>query len=571
VRTQPVIFSPKDPSVLYFSSNVLWETRDGGNHWKQISPDLTRKTWQVPPSVGKYSSEPSAQPTQRGVIYAIAPSPLDVNRIWAGTDDGQIQVTTNGGTSWTNVTPPQLVPWAKVSQLDAGHFDAQTVYAAINTIRLDDLRPHIFRTHDGGKTWTEIDNGIPQDENVNAVREDPKRKGLLFAATERAVYVSFDDGDHWQSLRQNMPASSVRDIIVKDDDLVAGTHGRGFWILDDITPLRQLAANTPQRPVVLFAPEVATRIRWDMNPDTPLPPDTPAGQNPPDGAILNYWLSSDASGPVTIEIADMSGAVVRRYSSADPVPPPDPRLAIPAYWVRPPQHVETSAGMHRFVWDLHWTPMPGVRANYPIAAVPHNTAPAPTSPWVLPGRYKVTLTANGQTATQTLEVRMDPRVKTTPADWQAQATLSKRLYDEALAASNAMQQLQSVRGQLNRMSQGGNAPPVVAATLQKVTALVGQEQGFGGGGGRGAGARQETVTSIRGSLLALMSQVQEADVAPTAPDVEAAAELQRQFDAMTPKLNEFKQSLPGINAQLKQAGLPELSLTQPAPQPEQQP
>jgi len=211
--------------------------------------------------------------------------------------------------------------------------------------------------------------------------------------------------------------------------------------------------------------------------------------------------------------------------------------------------------------------MPDMRPNYPIAAVPANTAPAPSSPWVLPGRYKVTLTANGQTTTQTLEVRMDPRVKTTPADWQAQAILSKKLYEQGLAASNAMQQLQSVRSQLNRMQQGGNPPPVVADTLQKVTALVGQEQGFGGGGGgRGGAARPDTVTSIRGSLLALLNSVQQADAAPTSQEIEAAGEVLKQFEAMTPKLNEFKQSLPAVNAQLKQAGLPELSLTAgPAP------
>ncbi len=567
VRTEPVIFSPKDPHILYVASNMLWETRDGGNHWKQISPDLTRKTWEIPASVGKYKGEQSAQPAQRGVIYAVAPSPLDVNRIWAGTDDGQIQVTTNSGANWSNVTPPQLAPWAKVSQLDAGHFDAQTAYAAINTIRLDDLRPHILRTHDGGNTWTEIVSGIPQDENVNSVREDPKRKGLLFAATERAVYVSFDDGERWQSLRLNMPASSVRDIIVKDDDLAAGTHGRGFWILDDITALRQIAAGAEQKPLELFAPEVATRVRWDMNPDTPLPPDTPAGQNPPDGAIIDYWLGADASGPVTIEIADAGGNLVRRYSSADPVPEVDPRLAIPLYWLRPPQRIGTSAGMHRMVWDLHWAPLPGIRPNYPIAAVPHNTAPSGTSPWVTPGRYKVTVTAHGQTATQMLDVRNDPRVKASAADLQAQFTLAKKLYDQAVAANQAFQALQSMRSQLNQMRQGQNSPAVVNDTLQKVTALLGQEQGFGGG--RGAGPRQDTVTSIRGGLLALMNAVEEADAAPTSQDAEAAAELQRQFDAMTPRLNEFKQSLPGINSQLRQAGLPELSLTAPQSPPEQ--
>ena len=313
VRTQPVQFSPIDPHLLYFAANTLWTTRDGGRSWKQISPDLTRKTWDVPASVGIFASE--VKPTQRGVIYAIAPSPLDIKRIWAGTDDGQLWITTDGGGNWSNVTPPSLMAWEKVAGLEASHSDPNTAYAAINTLRLNDLRPRILRTRDGGKTWTEIVNGIPSNENTNAVREDPKRKGLLFAATERTVYVSFDDGDRWQSLRLNLPATSVRDVIVKDDDLAIGTHGRGFWILDDITPLRQLDDKVVGSNAHLFEPETAYRVRWNVNSDTPLPPDEPAGQNPPDGAIIDYTLSSAT--PVTLEILDAAGRQVRKYSSTD--------------------------------------------------------------------------------------------------------------------------------------------------------------------------------------------------------------------------------------------------------------
>ena len=273
VRTEPVLFSPVDPHLMFFAANTLWSTRDGGQTWKQISPDLTRKTWEVPASVGIFKSEKSAQPSQRGVIYAVAPSSKDVNRIWAGTDDGLIWLTTDGGANWNNVTPPELIPWQKVSVIEASHHDPQTAYAAINTLRLDDLHPYIYRTRDSGKTWTKITNGIPDNENVNAVREDTQRKGLLFAGTERAVYVSFDDGDHWQSLRLNMPATSVRDLAIKDDDLLAGTHGRGFWILDDITPLRQMDDEVTSANAHLFAPQTAMRVRWNTNSDTPLPPD----------------------------------------------------------------------------------------------------------------------------------------------------------------------------------------------------------------------------------------------------------------------------------------------------------
>ena len=295
IRTQPIVFSPKDPHLLFFSGNTLWQTRDGGRNWKQISPDLTRKTYELPASIGKYRNEPTAEAKQRGVIYTVAPSPLDVNRIWCGTDDGLIHLTTDGGKKWNDVTPPAISAWQKISLIDAGHFDANTAYAAVNTLRLDDVRPHIYRTHDAGKTWTQIVQGIPDGQTVNVVREDTQRKGLLFAGTERAVYVSFDDGDNWQSLRLNMPATSVRDLIIKDDDVAVATHGRGFWILDNITPLRQLTSN--QQSSVLFKPQTALRVRWNLNTDTPLPPDEPAGENPPDGAMIDYFLAEDSPDP----------------------------------------------------------------------------------------------------------------------------------------------------------------------------------------------------------------------------------------------------------------------------------
>ncbi len=280
---------------------------DGGINWKQISPDLTREKWTVPKSVGTYASR--VQSPERGaigaqVIYTIAPSYRDINRIWIGTDDGVIATTADGGLHWTNVTPPGVTDFMKVFIIDPGRFDPLTAYAAVNTLRLDDMNPHIYRTHDGGKTWKEIVAGIPGGAPVSVVREDPKRKGLLFAGSETQVYVSFDDGDHWQSLRLNMAASSVRDLVIKDDDLVVGTHGRGIWILDDITPLRQIDATTAQQDVVLFKPQTAWRVRWNMNTDTPLPPDEPTAPNPPEGAIVDYYLKSAASGPVTLEILE---------------------------------------------------------------------------------------------------------------------------------------------------------------------------------------------------------------------------------------------------------------------------
>ena len=292
LRTAPLLFSPVDPHTLYFASNNLWKTTDGGNSWTMISPDLTRTDSVVPPNVGVYSATPSARARHPGVIYTVAPSPISPNTIWVGSDDGLIHVSHDGGRTWTNVTPPGLVPWAKVSIMDAGHSDTLTAYAAINTLRLDDLKPHIYRTHDGGKTWTHITSGIPDGGIVNVVREDPQRRGLLFAGTEQTVYVSFDDGDHWQPLRLNLPPTSIRDLIIKDDDIAVGTHGRSFWILDDITPLRQLADSVARADAFLFRPQTAIGFRWNKNTDTPLPPDEPAGQNPPDGALIDYVLKT---------------------------------------------------------------------------------------------------------------------------------------------------------------------------------------------------------------------------------------------------------------------------------------
>ena len=264
-------------------------TVDGGKNWKEVSPDLSREAgYDIPESLAHYKDSPTLRPVRRGVIYSLGLSAIDGNRMWAGTDDGFIWTTADGGAHWSNITPPALKPFWKVFNMDAGHFDANTAYAAVNTMRLDDMRPHLFRTHDAGKTWTEIDNGLPAFGATSTIREDPKRKGLLYAGTETQVYVSFDDGDHWQSLRLNMAATSVRDLQVKDDDLIAGTHGRGYLILDDLTPLRQIAANVAASPLHLYTPQTAIRVRNDMNPPTPWPPDMATGENPPDGAVLDY-------------------------------------------------------------------------------------------------------------------------------------------------------------------------------------------------------------------------------------------------------------------------------------------
>jgi photosystem II stability/assembly factor-like uncharacterized protein len=547
IRTQPVIFSPVDPHLLFFAGNTLWKTRDGGQNWEQISPDLSRKTYELPASIGKYRTAPTADVKQRGVIYTVAPSPLELNRIWAGTDDGLIHLTTDGGKKWTDVTPPQLSAWQKVSLIDAGHFDTNTAYAAVNTLRLDDVRPHIYRTNDAGKSWKEIVKGIPDGQTVNAVREDPQRKGLLFAGTERAVYISFDDGENWRSLRLNMPATSIRDLIVKDDDVLVATHGRGFWILDNITPLRQLHG---AHDTVLLKPETALRIRSSLNTDTPLPPDEPAGENPPDGAMLDYYLNSDSQDPVTLEIREPNGNVVRRYASTDvPVLADVKQLKIPTYWVRPPQSLSAKTGLHRFLWDLHYAPVPTVEPSYPMSAVFQNTAPQPTSPWCLPGDYSVVLTVGGKSFTQSLTVRMDPRVKASPADLAAQFELANKLYQLRPALVPVDKKLSSLSDAIAKVKEHTGKKEVA----DKLDSFTKKLLEFAPPDSRpGAPITLEVLAQLE----TVFDGIQDVDAAPTPALTVAAAEIQRRAKEVMERWKTFvSQEIPALNHELEAAGL----------------
>jgi photosystem II stability/assembly factor-like uncharacterized protein len=464
LRTMPMLFSPVDPHVLYLGSNVLFKTINGGHSWDVISPDLTREKYDVPESVGVFTEEARKQATRRGVIYSLAPSHKDINVIWAGTDDGLIHVTRDGGKTWSNITPPDLTPWSKVAQLDASHFDDVSCYAAINRFRLDDLKPHIYRTHDSGKTWKEIVNGLP-DGPVNTVREDPVRKGLLFAGTELAVFGSFDDGDHWQPLRLNMPATSIRDLVIHDNDIVAGTHGRSFWILDDIAPLRQMNESVANADAYLFRPSAAYRVRRSVNTDTPLPPEEPAGENPPDGAIIYYNLKSSA--PVTIEIFDAAKKLIRKYSSDDKPEPSAAEIVVQTQWARPTAIPSADTGLNRFVWDLHYPPPDSVEHDYPISAVWRNTPRYPQGPIVLPGQYSVTLTVNGKSYSQPLTIKMDPRVKTPLAGLQEQFRLATKItgmmHQSIQNQTDDFKKLNEQLGRVLGVIEGADATPTTQA------------------------------------------------------------------------------------------------------------
>ncbi len=569
LRTAPLLFSPVNPRKLYLGMNTIWETVNGGQRWRQISPDLTRTDSVVPPNVGKYATTASAMARHPGVVYTIAPSYLKENILWAGTDDGLIQVTFNGGASWKNVTPRPLVPWAKVSIMDASHFDTLGAYAAVNTIRLDDFRPYVYRTHDGGKTWTAIVSGIDSGATINVVREDPKRRGLLYAGSETQVWVSFDDGDHWQSLRTNMPATSIRDLVIKDDDIVVGTHGRGFWILDDVTPLRQLGADLTMHDAALFRPALATRVRFSMYTDTPLPPDEPRAPNPPDGVPIDYYLKNPAS-QLTLEVLDATGKLVRRYEKGvNPVPDPRSEGNWPDWWIRPWPDLQSAPGLHRFVWDLRY-PRPSVENfSFPISAIPGRTVPEPLGPFVAPGRYTVRLTVDGHPYTQPLTVRMDPRVTTPALALQAEQTLLMRVYDAINASADALAAARALRSQLaDREAKAPQLGAQIVALTSKLDAFdgggaTGGRGGPGAGGGRGrGGAASASLPGLRDQLTSLYGVLQDADRTPTTQLTSAANE---RLTSVTTRLAAWRQirsaDVGALNARLRAAGLQEITWT----------
>jgi hypothetical protein len=494
------------------------------------------------------------------VVYSLAPSFRNIDTIWAGTDEGLIWVTADGK-NWKDVTPPALTPWSKVTQLEASHFDDKSAYASVSRLRVDDLTPYIYRTHDGGKTWQLITEGLPNDAPVDTVREDPVRKGLLFAGSETSVWVSFDDGGHWQSLQLNLPHTSMRDLWIHGSDLIVATHGRSFWILDDITPLRQIDEKAIASGAFLCRPAPAYRVRRSTNSDTPLPPDEPLAENPPDGAVIDYYLAQPAAAPVTLEISDAAGKLVRRYSSADS---PDlteadlKTLSIPALWVRMPRVLPAGGGLHRWVWDLHGAPPQSLRHEYPISAVPHDTPRLPQGPGALPGVYTVKLTAGGHSYTAPLTVKMDPRVKTLPAGLQQQYAAEKQLARFMTSTTEAVREARAAQEQIDKLAHDatGALADHLAALGKKIKAALGS------GGGFGPAPAEPGLASVNGEASGLYGEIDSADAAPTAAQSAALAKIGHDYPVVMERWNKLKATdIAAVNRELKAANLAEIQIS----------
>ncbi|HKI85708.1 MAG TPA: hypothetical protein VKA53_03080, partial [Thermoanaerobaculia bacterium] len=553
--TLPLAFSPKDPRVLYFANQRIFRTDDGGLHWAMISPDLTREDPGAPPNLDPITAKHDlGTGPRRGVVYALAPSPLDANLLWAGTDDGLVWVTHDDGAHWENVTPPVLTPWSKVGIIEASHDDPGTAYVAVDRHRLDDRKPYIYKTTDGGKSWTLIVDGIPGDHFVNAVREDPERRGMLYAATEEGVSFSLDDGAHWQSLELNLPATSVRDLVVHGNDLVIATHGRGIWIMDDMSLLRQLTPEVASADAWLFRPATAYRFHFAGFTGTPMPKDEPMAPNPPNGAYIDYALKSASSSPVTLEIRDGSGAVVGHWSSADKVATPDiAHMRMAPVWFIPPSHLSAAAGMHRFVWDLDYFSHGG--SSFRGGGI-----------WAPPGEYKITLNADGKTQTQTLTVAPDPRVDLPASAYQAQFELAKEVRVLSNMVGKASGEAGHLQGELSarRAKASGRLASELDAFQEKLSDLTGVKPAPNPLNAWSFPPRE--IRSFRwlgGAIGSLMQVVDGADAAPS-PDARAScAKLQGLVGETLGEWARFKASeLPAINKHLRRAHMKPLELKQ---------
>jgi photosystem II stability/assembly factor-like uncharacterized protein len=547
----PIAFSAKAPFALYSGAQVLFRSTDQGNHWDAISPDLTGKRDDAKACEGDVAVE-HASACGYGVIFSIAPSPRNNDEIWIGTDNGRVQLTRDGGRNWTAITPKEVPDWAKVSSVDVSPLDPATAYIAIDNHRQDDFRPAAFRTHDYGKSWTAIANGLPDGHFVSVVRSDPERRGLLYAGTDVGVFVSFDDGGHWQPLQRNLPVAWVRDLLVHGNDLIAATQGRAIWVLDDVAPLRELGTGEARGAVHLFAPAPAYRVRRSQNKDTPPPADTALGRNPPHGALIDYMLARPAK-RVTLEIRDANGHPLRRFDS-DSAPGQQLEPYFADAWLKPARNPSTSAGAHRFVWDLRLPRPQSVQYNYSIGAVFGDTAPiVPEGALVLPGEYRVVLDVDGREFQRPLTVVPDPRVQVSTVDLERALKLWRAIETELARARQAYGEVDAVQKQFDALlKKAGAAESSLGDALASFAKVIGPLRDGNGEDAPGLGAISEVLSS-------LATDIEGADRAPTAAQGLVLSMYREHLERALAQWATLRDGdLASLDARLKQAGMPQL-------------
>ncbi len=560
VLNPPLAFSPHDPHALYEGTQFVLVTHNGGESWQHVSPDLTLRPDASPAPSGSVPAGAPPAPN-RTAINALAFSPAKDGVIWAGTSNGLVQLTEDGGKSWRDVSPPGLTRFHQVSAIEASRFDRATAFVAVEAHEANDFEPHVFRTTDAGKSWRETVAGMAAGSFVRVVREDPVRRGLLYAGTESGAMVSFDAGDHWQSLQLNLPVVSVRDIVVHDQDVLICTYGRAIWILDDVSPIRQANSAVTEPDAFLFAPHQAIRVRRNDNNDTPMPPDLPAAANPPTGAVIDYYLRAAAVGDVTIGIYDERGELVRQLSSvAERVAEGDPPN-VPSYWLATPTPLSTAAGASRAVWDLRYPPPPALRHDYPISATVGQTPQTPEGPLAAPGRYDVRLTVNGRTVHQPLTIVPDPRVRVSPADLERQAMFERRVAAAMGSAYENYEQVLAIRKAAAAYTQDLDA---VRAFDRSAATLISEQSRGVNSSATQARRPPADFASLNGNLSVLLEASDLADGAPTEAIKGAWIDYCRDLTATVQRWSELTtKELPTVNTQLRQLGLPPLAAPPP--------
>ena len=569
--SQPIMFAPWNQHMLVAGFQSVWSTTDGGGHWTAMSPDLGVRPGAPPaaPTAGGTNAPPG------GAIESMSGSTVAAGTLWIGTNNGLIKVTRDGGKTWQDASIPDIpnAARAEVLTVDASHFEASTAYAVIDLHRIGDYTPYVYRTHDYGKTWTRIVDGLatnqPSGSFARVIRNDTKKKGLLFAGTESGMYVSFDDGDHWQSLMQNLPTTSYRDIAIKDNDLVVATYGRGFWAIDDYSMLRQVSSTIASETSHLFKPGDAMRVRRNVGADTPFPPEFPHALNPIEGVALDYWLASTPSREITLDVLDSSGALVRHLSSAPIAPVTEAaRPPHPNFWVATPTPLQTRAGTNRAHWDLRYDAPPAFSHSFEINANPGLTPASPEGPLAIAGVYTIKLTADGRSSTQTVAVRNDPHAPASPAAMSAQHALQMKIYAGIKTAYTGHTLAVALQTALRAVPAGaqsepGDASARAAALAAQLDTIVGLDagRGRGGGGGRGRGQTPPpNFRAINGALVGQLNAQDNGDMAPTTSALAAFSTTCKELRTVVTAWERLSGAeLTAVNALLKSRGRPAIA------------